>query len=185
VRREGVSRATLDYPTASLIFVVGTERYFQPADSCLTTLNPALAPGQNYESGGQEFESLRARHSILDQSPNAEVIRVVGDREVGRHVLLRAIGSKAALNQPGHASISCGNLPQSKSRTQSAQSARTPTDVSPYSWLGLRGFLGFLLGHGEKNCANISVSQHLIREATTAIRVPGSIPENRQAVVAR
>jgi hypothetical protein len=61
VRREGVSRGILDYPTASLIFVVGTKRYFQPADSRLTTLNLALAPGQNYESGGQEFESLRAR----------------------------------------------------------------------------------------------------------------------------
>ena len=64
MRREGVSRASLDYPTASLIIVVGTEAYLQLADSCLTTLNLALAPGQNYESGGLEFESLRARQIL-------------------------------------------------------------------------------------------------------------------------
>ena len=61
MRREGVRRDTLDYPTSSLIFVVGTEAYLQPADSCLMTLNRALVCDQNYEFGGREFESLRAR----------------------------------------------------------------------------------------------------------------------------
>ena len=65
MRREGVSRASLDYPTASLIIVVGTEAYLQLADSCLTTLNLALAPGQNYEFGGQELNLFgRAKNPI-------------------------------------------------------------------------------------------------------------------------
>jgi hypothetical protein len=42
-------------------------------------------------------------------------------------------------------------------------------------------FLSFLLGRGERNCANICVSQHVIRKATEAIRVPQLVPENRQA----
>jgi hypothetical protein len=64
VRRQEIRRGTLDFPTASLIFVVGTETYLQPADSCLRTLNRALARGQNYESGGRRFESFRARQFL-------------------------------------------------------------------------------------------------------------------------
>jgi hypothetical protein len=90
VRREGVRRGTLDYPTASLIIVVGTETYLQPADSCLMTLNRALAPGQNYESGGRRFESFRARHFGIryrrQMPPIVRPLRDVGgdDDEVGQ-----------------------------------------------------------------------------------------------------